>query len=72
MRGTPAALEPMASLLCFYEDDELKELTEEASFAHVQMVQRELLSLAQQVGIPEEHLALFAGPGAPFLLARKD
>jgi SAM-dependent methyltransferase len=70
-RGTPAAPEPMASRLHFYEDDELQRLAEEAGFAQANVVRRDLLPFARQVGIPEEHLALFAGPGAPFLLAQK-
>ena len=30
-----------------------------------------LYTLAREVGVPQEHLALFAGAGAPFLLARR-
>ena len=72
MRGTLAAPEPMASRLHFYEDDELQRLAEQAGVANAKVVRRDLLSAAQQVGIPEEHLALFAqGPGTPFLLAQK-
>ena len=71
LRGTPAAPEPIASRLRFYEDDELQRLAEEAGFAQAQVVRRDLEPFARQAGIPEEHVALFAGPGAPFLLARK-
>ncbi len=71
-RGTPAAPEPMASRLRFYEDDELKRLAEAAGFESAQVVRRDLEPFARQAGVPEEHLALFAGEGAPFLLARKD
>jgi SAM-dependent methyltransferase len=70
-RGTPAAPEPMASRLRFYEDEELQRLGEAAGFARAQVVRRELLEFAQQAGVPEEHLALFAGAGAPLLLAQK-
>ena len=70
-RGTPAAPEPMASRLRFYEDDELQRLAEEAGFTKAKVVRRDLEPFARQVGVPEEHLALFAGPGAPFLLAQK-
>jgi SAM-dependent methyltransferase len=70
-RGTPAAPEPMASRLRFYEDDELQRLAEEAGFAQAQVVRRDLEPFARQAGMPEEHVAFFAGPGAPFLLARK-
>jgi SAM-dependent methyltransferase len=71
MRGTPAAPEPMASRLRFYEDDELQRLAEEAGFVKANVVRRDLLPFARQAGVPEEHFALFAGPGAPFLLAQK-
>jgi SAM-dependent methyltransferase len=71
MRGTPAAPEPMASRLRFYEDDELKRLAEDAGFDRAKVVRRDLEPFARQAGIPEEHLALFAGSGAPFLLAQK-
>jgi SAM-dependent methyltransferase len=71
LRGTPAAPEPMASRLRFYEDDELQGLAEAAGFAKARVVRRDLLPFARQVGIPEEHLAIFAGGGTPFLLAHK-
>lgn len=70
-RGTLAAPEPMASRLHFYGDDELRRLAEEAGFARAQVVRRELEPFARRVGVPQEHLALFTGPGAPFLLAQK-
>ena len=72
MRGTPAAPEPMASRLHFYGDDELRRLALEAGFDRANVVRRALLPFARKVGVPEGHLALFAGPGAPFLLAQKD
>jgi SAM-dependent methyltransferase len=71
LRGTPAAPEPMASRLRFYDDDELRQLALEAGFDEAKVVRRDLEPFARQVGVPQEHLALFAGPGAPFLLARK-
>lgn len=71
MRGTPAAPEPMASRLCFYEDDELQRLAEQAGFTKANVVRRDLLPFARQAGVPEEHLALFAGAGTAFLLAQK-
>ena len=71
-RGTPAAPEPMASRLRFYSDDELRQLARDAGFDNAKVVWRELLPFARQAGVPEEHLALFAGAGAPFLLAQKD
>jgi len=71
LRGTPAAPEPMASRLRFYEDDEFRRLAEDAGFDEAQVVRRDLEPFARQAGVPEEHLALFAGAGASFLLARK-
>jgi len=72
LRGTPAAPEPMASRLRFYGDDELAELGRNAGFAEVRVVRRDLEPFARDAGVPEEHLALFAGEGqgARFLLAR--
>ena len=70
-RGTPAAPEPMASRLRFYEDDELRRLALEAGFDRATVVRRKLEPFARQAGVPEEHLVLFAGGGAPFLLAQK-
>jgi SAM-dependent methyltransferase len=71
LRGTPAAPEPMASNLRFYEEDELQQLAEEAGFAKAKVVWRDLEPFARQVGVPEEHLGLFSGPGTSFLLAEK-
>ena len=62
----------MASRLRFYSDDELRQLARDAGFDNAKVVRRELLPFARQAGVPVEHLALFAGPGAPFLLAQKD
>jgi len=70
LKGTPAAPEPFASRLRFYEDDELAELGRKARFEEVRVVRRGLEAFAREAGVPEEHLPLFAG-GTPFLLARK-
>lgn len=70
LRGTPAAPEPIASRLRFYTDSELRQLAVDAGFKDARVERRELLAYAKQVGVPEEHLPLFAG-GAPFLIARK-
>ena len=70
LRGTPAAPEPIASRLHFYSDNELKQIAVDAGFKDSKVERREMLAFARQVGIPEEHLTLFAG-GAPFLIARK-
>jgi hypothetical protein len=67
----PAAPEPMASRLRFYASDELAALALEAGFGQVEVVRRDLEAYAREAGVPEEHLALFAGSGARFLIARK-
>ena len=72
LKGTPAAPEPFASRLRFYDDGQLEELGRVAGFAKVRVVRRDLEPFAREVGIPEELLPMFAGPGARFLLAQKD
>jgi SAM-dependent methyltransferase len=72
MRGTPAAPEPIASRLHFYDEDELANLAHEAGFGSVRVVRRELEAFAREAGIPEFALPLFAGPGGRFLLAHKE
>jgi SAM-dependent methyltransferase len=71
MKGTPAAPEPMASRLRFYDDADLDRLGRDAGFEHVEVVRRDLEPHARAVGIPEEVIPLFSGPGSRFLLARK-
>jgi SAM-dependent methyltransferase len=71
LQGTPAAPEPMASRLRFYGSEALAELGLKSGFAEIQVVRRNLEPFAREAGIPEEHLPLFAGQGARFLLARK-
>jgi SAM-dependent methyltransferase/uncharacterized protein YndB with AHSA1/START domain len=70
-RGTPAAPEPMASRLRFYEDDELVRMGQEAAFTDVRVERHDLEKPAREAGIPEEYLPLFALARAPFLVARK-
>lgn len=69
LRGTPAAPEPMASRLRFYEDHELERLARDARFDAVRTVRRNLGPFAREAGVPEEHLPLFEGETS-FLLAR--
>jgi ubiquinone/menaquinone biosynthesis C-methylase UbiE len=72
LRGTPAAPEPMASRLRFYEDNELEELARLAHFAEVRLEHPSLYEFAQKAGVPESALGLFAGTGGSQLLtARK-
>jgi SAM-dependent methyltransferase len=71
LRGTPAAPEPMASRLRFYDDEELERLGSKAGFGDVRVERFRLDEHAREAGVPEEHLGLFAGPGTTFLLARR-
>lgn len=70
LEGTPAAPEPMASRMRFYESEELEALAREAGFEAVRVVRHTLESHARAVGVPEAHLPLFEYPSR-FLLARK-
>jgi SAM-dependent methyltransferase len=70
-RGTPAAPEPMASRLRFYEDDELVRIGESAALTDVRVERRDLEEPARGAGVPDEYLPLFALAPAPFLVARK-
>ena len=71
LRGTPAAPEPMASRLYFYEDQELEELARKAGFEDAKVERPDFEQFARDVGIPEEMLELFRGSGGvQLLLAR--
>jgi SAM-dependent methyltransferase len=74
LKGTPAAPEPMASRLAFYESAELEALARKAGFEHVEVIRRDLEPYARKAGVPVYALPLFSGAkggGARFLLARK-
>lgn len=70
-RGTPAAPEPMASRLRFYDDEGLQQLAHDAGLQQARVVRRDLEPYAREAGVPEEHLPLFAGARTRFLIARK-
>ena len=74
MKGTPAAPEPIASRLRFYDSAALEALGWKAGFGEVTVVRRDMEQYAREAGVPEYALPLFkAGKdgGARFLLARK-
>ncbi len=71
LRGTPAAPEPMASCLRFYEDEELEQLAKEAGFLEARVDQPDLEAYAREGEVPEQYLKLFEGRGGQLLLARK-
>jgi SAM-dependent methyltransferase len=64
LRGTPAAPEPVASRLHWYEDDELERLALDAGFASATVTRPKLERHAREAGIPEEALPLFADSGS--------
>jgi ubiquinone/menaquinone biosynthesis C-methylase UbiE len=69
-RGTPAAPEPMASRLRFYEDEDLVRFAHDAALSDARVVRRSLGDAAREVGVPDEYVELFEAD-APFLVARK-
>ena len=72
LRGTPAAPEPIASRLHFYEDHELEDLARKAGFGEAHLEWPDFEPLARAAGIPEEHLEVFKGRGGgQLLIARK-
>jgi SAM-dependent methyltransferase len=74
LKGTPAAPEPMASRLRFYDSAQLEALGRDAGFSDVRVVRRDLQPFAREAGVPDAQLALFAAGkngGARFLIARK-
>ena len=70
LRGTPAAPEPVASRITWYEDDELAALARAAGFRAVEVTRPSLERYAREAGIPAEDLVLFSdrGPRASQLL----
>ncbi len=72
LRGTPAAPEPHASRMKFYEPDELIELAKSGGFRRAEVVSRSLREYAVTAGVPEEHLWLYEEHPGNFLVARKD
>lgn len=69
MRGTPAAPEPIAGRLYFYEDVDLVRLAREAGFAEVRVERPALDAFAREAGVPQEYLSLFSGREGQLLLA---
>ncbi len=71
LRGTPAAPEPIASRVRFYEDPELLELAKQAGFADVVVQRPDLESQARALGVPEAAWPLFRSAGGQLLVAQK-
>ena len=68
MKGTPAAPEPVASRVRFFEATELAELARKAGFADVRIEEPEMEPYARRAGVPEAALELFRGSGGSLLL----
>lgn len=73
LRGTPAAPEPVASRLRWYEDEELAELARHAGFTNVRVDRPDFVPYARAAGLPEEAIAFFASTprGGQVLEARR-
>ncbi len=71
MRGTPAAPEPIASRLYFYEDQELEELARKAGFDDAHVERPDFEQFAREVGVPEEAIELFRPRGGGQLLVAR-
>ena len=76
LRGTPAAPEPIASRITFYEDAELRLLALGAGFAEAEVTRPDLREHARAVGLPDDVIDFFgpaAGgrPAGQLLLARR-
>jgi SAM-dependent methyltransferase len=72
LRGTPAAPEPVASRVHWYEDDELAELARTAGFVDIRVDRPDFGPYARQAGLPTEVVAFFESgiPSGQVLQAR--
>ncbi|MGB6500735.1 MAG: methyltransferase domain-containing protein [Thermoplasmata archaeon] len=68
LRGTPAAPEPFASRLRFFEADELAEVARRAGFLDVAVEEPDLEPFARAAHLPEEAIPMFRGRGGALLL----
>jgi len=71
LRGTPAAPEPIASRIRFYEDEELEELARKAGFEKAAVLRPDFPPFAKEVGIPEDQLGAFSKNSGQLLVAYK-
>ena len=76
LRGTPAAPEPVASRITFYEDAELRLLALGAGFAEAEVTRPDLREHARAVGVPDDVIDFFgprpgSKPAGHLLLARR-
>lgn len=72
LRGTPAAPEPVASRIHFYEDHELMDMARGAGFYEVMVEHPSLYEAAKKTGVPKADLEMFRGTsGSQLLVCRK-
>jgi len=72
LRGTPAAPEPFASRIRFYEKAEFEEIGQEAGFVGVEVEEPNLEAYARAAKVPEEALEMFRdSSGALLMTGRK-
>ncbi|HXW95218.1 MAG TPA: methyltransferase domain-containing protein [Nitrososphaerales archaeon] len=72
LKGTPAAPEPLASRIRFYEDSELKRMATAAGFAFAKVEHPDFVKLGFVEGVPKRDRALFAGREGQLLIAKKE
>jgi SAM-dependent methyltransferase len=68
LRGTPAAPEPFASRIRFFERAELEGIGREAGFADAAVEEPDLEGFARKAGIPEDAIPMFRKDGGALLL----
>jgi ubiquinone/menaquinone biosynthesis C-methylase UbiE len=68
LKGTPAAPEPFASRIRFFERAELEEIGRQAGFVEVRVEEPDLEPYARAAKLPEAALEFFRGVGGALLL----
>lgn len=72
LAGTPAAPEPMASRIHFYEGSELERAARQAGFEEAEASEPDMEPFAREAGLSEEQVGFFRGSSGSLLLtARK-
>ncbi|HXW37163.1 MAG TPA: class I SAM-dependent methyltransferase [Nitrososphaerales archaeon] len=71
LKGTPAAPEPMASRLRFYDDSELASTARKAGFRRVKVARPDMLRFLPQTRVPQEARPLFENRYGQLLVATK-
>lgn len=71
LRGTPAAPEPVASRVHFFEAEELRALAESAGFGSVEVEAPDLAPYARKAGLPDAVVGFFRGRGGSLLLTAR-